>query len=64
MWISRYARAQKKVRYDNEVDPALIRFSPERSVRGVELKEGVILHVKDEIVSLEILDASARFRER
>lgn len=55
-----------KVQYDKEVDAALIRFSSKRPVRGVEIKEGVILHVtaKDEIVALEILDASERFPVR
>lgn len=51
-----------KVRYDKEVDAALIRFSSKRPVGGIEIKEGVILHVteKDKIVALEILDASER----
>ena len=51
-----------KVRYDKKVDAAYIRFSSKRPVGGVEIKEGVILHVtdKDEIVGLEILDASER----
>lgn len=51
-----------KVRYDKKVDAAYIRFSSKRPVGGVEIKEGVILHVtdKDEIVALEILDASER----
>lgn len=40
----------------------IIRFSSKRPVGGVEIKEGVIFHVtdKDEIVALEILDASER----
>jgi uncharacterized protein YuzE len=52
-----------KVQYDKKVDAAYIRFSSKRPAGGVEIKEGVILHVtaKDEIVALEILDASARF---
>lgn len=51
-----------KVRYDKKVDAAFIRFSSKRPVRGVEIKEGVILHVteKDKIVTLEILDASQK----
>lgn len=51
-----------KVRYDKKVDAAFIRFSSKRPVGGVEIKEGVILHVtdKDKIVALEILDASQR----
>lgn len=55
-----------KVQYDKKVDAAYIRFSSKRPVGGVELKEGIILHVtaKDEIVALEILDASERFPVR
>ena len=51
-----------KVRYDKKVDTAFIRFSSKRPAGGVEVKEGVILHVTDEdkIVALEILDASQR----
>jgi len=51
-----------KVRYDKKVDAAFIRFSSKRPAGGVEIKEGVILHVtdKDEIVALEILEASER----
>ncbi len=44
-------------------DAVFIGFSSKRPTGGVEeMKEGVILHVsdKDEIVALEILDASAR----
>ncbi len=55
-----------KVRYDKKVDAAFIRFSSKRPAGGVELKEGVILHItdKDEIVALEILEASERFPVR
>jgi uncharacterized protein YuzE len=51
-----------KVRYDKKADAAFIRFSSNRPIGGVEVKEGVILHVtdKDKIVALEILDASRR----
>ena len=51
-----------KVRYDKDADAAFIRFSSKRPVGGIEIKEGVILHVteKDKIVALEILDASER----
>jgi len=51
-----------KVRYDKKADAAFIRFSAKRPVGGVEVKEGIILHVtdKDQIVALEILDASRR----
>ena len=51
-----------KVQYDKMADAAFIRFSSKRPVGGIEIKEGVILHVtqKDKIVALEILDASER----
>lgn len=51
-----------KVRYDKNADAVFIRFSSKRPVGGIEIKEGVILHVtdKDKIVALEILDASER----
>ena len=51
-----------KVYYDKKANAAFIRFSSKRPVGGVEIKEGVILHVTDEdkIVALEILDASRR----
>ena len=49
-----------KVSYDKKADAAFIRFSSKRPVGGIEIKEGVILHVtdKDKIVALEMLDAS------
>ena len=52
-----------KVRYDDEVDAAYIQLSSKRPRGAVEIKEGIILHVanKDEIVGIEILDASHRF---
>ncbi len=55
-----------KVRYDKEADAAFIRFSSKHPAGGVEIKEGVILHVtdKDKIVALEILDASQRIPVR
>lgn len=51
-----------KVQYDKQADAALIQFSSKRPAGGVEIKEGVILHVTDgdKIVALEILDASER----
>jgi uncharacterized protein YuzE len=51
-----------KVQYDKKADAAFIRFSSKRPAGGVEIREGVILHVtgKDKIVALEILDASQR----
>ena len=55
-----------KVRYDREVDAAYIRLSSKRPTGGVEIDEGVILHVTKgkEIVGIEILDASTRFPVR
>jgi len=51
-----------KVRYDKEADAAFLQFSSKRPAGGIEIKEGVILHVTDKnrIVGLEILDASER----
>ncbi|HAM40437.1 MAG TPA: hypothetical protein DDX89_01160 [Candidatus Omnitrophica bacterium] len=52
-----------KVRYDDEVDAAYIQLSSKRPKGAVEIKEGVVVHVanKDEIVGIEILNASERF---
>ena len=52
-----------KVRYDEEVDVAYIQLSSKRPKGAIEVKEGVVVHVanKDEIVGIEILDASHRF---
>jgi uncharacterized protein YuzE len=52
-----------KVRYDKEVDAAYIQLSRKRPQGAVEIQEGVILHLteKDELVSIEILNASKRF---
>ena len=52
-----------KVRYDDEVDAAYIQLSSKRPKGAVEVKEGVVLHVTDreEIVGIEILNASERF---
>ena len=52
-----------KVRYDDEVDAAYIQLSSKRPKGAVEVKEGVVLHVtdRDEIVGIEILNASERF---
>jgi uncharacterized protein YuzE len=52
------------VRYDQEADAAHIQLSSKRPQGGVEVGEGVILHITekdDEIVAIEILDASKRF---
>ena len=52
-----------KVRYDKQVDAAYIRFSSKRPQGAIEIDEGVILHVtaENQIVALEVLDASERF---
>lgn len=51
------------VHYDEEADAAYIELSSERPQGGVEVGEGIILHVTEDgqIVALEILDASKRF---
>ena len=52
-----------KVRYDEAVDAAYIELSSKRPKGAVEIREGVVVHVanKDEIVGIEILNASERF---
>ena len=52
-----------KVRYDKEVDAAYIQLSSKKPDGGVEMAEGVIIHTtaKNEIVGIEILDASKKF---
>ena len=52
-----------KVRYDHEVDAAYIQLSTRKPQGAIEIKEGVILHVanQEEIVGIEILNASERF---
>ncbi|HUT54573.1 MAG TPA: DUF2283 domain-containing protein [bacterium] len=52
-----------KVSYDPETDGAYLRMSSKRPEGAVELAEGVILHTskKDEIVAIEILNASRKF---
>ena len=52
-----------QVRYDKEVDAAYIRLSRKRPTGAVEVQEGIILHLtdRDELVAIEILDASRRF---
>ena len=52
-----------KVRYDETVDAAYIQLSQKRPKGAIEIKEGVVVHVsgKDEIVGIEILNASERF---
>ena len=55
-----------KVKYDKEVDAAYIQLSSKKPEGGIEMTEGVILHTtaKNEIVSIEILDASKKFPVR
>ncbi len=52
-----------QVRYDESVDAAFIELSADQPQGGVEIAEGVILHVTGnvKIVAIEILDASKRF---
>ncbi len=52
-----------KVQYDKEADAAYIRLSSKHPHGAVEINEGVVLHTteKNEIVGIEILDASKRF---
>jgi len=49
-----------KVSYDKAVDAAYLQFTTQTPQSAIEIEEGVILHVtnRDEIVALEILDAS------
>lgn len=55
-----------RVKYDKEVDAAYIQLSSKKPEGGVEMAEEVILHTtaKNEIVSIEILDASKKFPVR
>ncbi len=52
-----------KVRYDKKTDAAYIQLSSKKPDGGVEMAEGVILHTtaKNEIVGIEIIDASKKF---
>ncbi|OGU18276.1 MAG: hypothetical protein A2X61_15810 [Ignavibacteria bacterium GWB2_35_12] len=52
-----------KVQYDKEVDAAYILLSNLKPDGAIEISEGVNLDVtdKDEIVGIEILNASKRF---
>lgn len=52
-----------KVRYDKEADAAYIKLSSKHPDGAIEIDEGVILHTtaKNEIVSIEILDAGKKF---
>ncbi len=55
-----------KVQYDKGTDAAYIQLSSKHPEGAVELSEGVILHTtrNDEIVGIEILDASKKFPVR
>lgn len=52
-----------KFRYDKKFDIAYITLSEKAPVKGYEVEAGVILHKtsQDEIVEIEIHDASERF---
>ena len=52
-----------KVRYDKEADAAYIQLSSKKPDGGVEMAEGIIIHTtsKNELVGIEILDASKKF---
>ncbi|MDO8136537.1 MAG: DUF2283 domain-containing protein [Candidatus Brocadiales bacterium] len=51
-----------KVSYDKEHDIAYIQFSTKKPEGAIEIEEGVVLDTteKDEIVGIEIFDASKR----
>ena len=55
-----------KVRYHRDVGAAYIQLSSKRPTGGIEIDKGVILHVtkENQIVGIEILDASTRFPVR
>ena len=52
-----------KVSYDDEADVAYLELSPEIPDGATEVAEGLVVHATtaNEIVGIEILDASARF---
>lgn len=52
-----------KVRYDNEVDAAYIQLSSQRPSEATESVQGVVMHFadKEQLVGIEILNASERF---
>ena len=52
-----------KVNYDKKHDIAYIRFSSKRPDGAIEITEGVMIDTtaKDEIVGIEIFNASRRF---
>jgi uncharacterized protein YuzE len=55
-----------KVKYDKEVDAAYIQLSSKQPDGGIEIDEGLIIHTTsaNEIVGIEILDASKKFSIR
>ncbi len=55
-----------KVSYDKKQDIAYIRFSSKKPDGAIEITEGVVLDTtaKNEIVGIEIFDASTRFPVR
>ena len=52
-----------KIKYDKKADAAYIQLSSKKPDGAVEIAEGVALHTtaNNEIVSIEILDASRKF---
>ena len=52
-----------KVKYDKEVDAAYIQLSSKYPDGAIDIDEGLIVHTtsENEIVGIEILDASKKF---
>ena len=52
-----------EVHYDEQVDAAYIQLSSKQPQGAIEIDEGIIVHLTEanEIVSIEILEASHRF---
>ncbi|MFQ5771025.1 MAG: DUF2283 domain-containing protein [bacterium] len=52
-----------KVSYDSQIDAAFIKLSNKKPFGAIEIEEGIIIHAtkKNEIVAIEILDASQKF---
>ncbi len=53
-----------KVSYDPQVDAAYLKLSNKNPYGAIEIEEGIIIHVtkKNEIVAIEILDVSKKFK--
>ena len=51
-----------KVSYDSQADAAFIRLSNDKPSGGIEIDEGVVIHVTDldKIVAIEILNVSQK----